>query len=86
MDHRLVIDRQQLLAHALGDRPEPGAGTTGEDDSLHSGTISILAVARCEDHPQRVLVNGNRTAPFVERRLLLRGVLKNLMGRLSLLT
>ena len=35
VDHRLVVDRHQLLRDALGDRPEPGAGTAGEDDAAH---------------------------------------------------
>ena len=34
VDHRLVVDRQQLLRHDLRDRIEPRAGAAGEDDSL----------------------------------------------------
>ena len=37
--HGLVVDGQQLLADALRDRIEAGAGASGEDDSFH-----ILAV------------------------------------------
>ena len=37
IDHRLVVDGQQLLADALGDRVEPGAGAAGEDDAFHIG-------------------------------------------------
>jgi hypothetical protein len=33
IDHRLVVDRQQLLADALGDRIQPGAGAAGQDDT-----------------------------------------------------
>jgi len=39
IDHRLVVHRQQLLADALGDRIEPGAGTAGEDDALALGHV-----------------------------------------------
>jgi hypothetical protein len=34
VDHRLVVDRQQLLADALRDRIQPGAGAAGEDDAF----------------------------------------------------
>ena len=35
VDHRLVVQRQQLLADGLGNRPEAGARPSREDDSLH---------------------------------------------------
>ena len=35
VDHRLVVDGQQLFADALGDRVETGAGAAGEDDAFH---------------------------------------------------
>lgn len=35
VDHRLVVDRQQLFADALGNRIKTGAGASGEDDSFH---------------------------------------------------
>ena len=35
VDHRLVVDRQQLLADAAGERVQPGARTTRQDDALH---------------------------------------------------
>jgi hypothetical protein len=34
VDHRLVVDRQQLLAHAARDRVQPRAGAAGQDDAL----------------------------------------------------
>ena len=34
IDHRLVIDRHELLAHGAGHRIEPGAGAAGEDDAF----------------------------------------------------
>ena len=34
VDHRLVVDRQQLLADRPGDRMQPGAGPAGKDDAL----------------------------------------------------
>jgi len=35
VDHRLVVDRQELLGDREGHRVEPGAGTAGEDNPLH---------------------------------------------------
>ena len=35
VDHRLVVDRHQLLADAQGDRMESGAGAAGQDDATH---------------------------------------------------
>ena len=32
--HRLVVDRQQLLAHRQRGRVQPGAGAPGEDDAF----------------------------------------------------
>ena len=37
VDHRLVVDRHDLLADALRDGVEPGARAAGEDDALHAG-------------------------------------------------
>ena len=34
VDHRLVVDRQELLAHRAGDGVEPRAGAAGQDDAL----------------------------------------------------
>ena len=34
VDHRLVVDRQQLLADRPRDRMEPGAGPAGENDAF----------------------------------------------------
>ncbi len=40
VDHRLVVDRHQLLAGHQGQRVEPGAGPAGENDTLfHSGHV-----------------------------------------------
>ncbi|MDT4878844.1 hypothetical protein FQZ97_1144760 [compost metagenome] len=36
VDHRFVVDRQQLLGHAEGDRVQPRTGAAGEDDSFHA--------------------------------------------------
>ena len=36
IDHRLVVDGDELLAHRRGDRREPRPGTAREDDSLHA--------------------------------------------------
>ena len=34
IDHRLVVDGQQLFAHRLGDRMQPRSRTAGENDAL----------------------------------------------------
>ena len=38
VDHRLVVDRHELLADGQGQRMQPGAGPAGEDDPFHAGT------------------------------------------------
>ena len=44
VDHRLVVDREQLLADDLGQGIEPRAAATGEDDALHRvPSVSIAA-------------------------------------------
>ena len=40
-DHRLVIDREQLLGSDLVQRVKTGAGTTGKNDALHNNTPSL---------------------------------------------
>src|SRR5690606_25771615 len=39
VDHRLVIDRQQLLGDAAGDRIKPRAAAAGEDDAFHRKSL-----------------------------------------------
>jgi hypothetical protein len=34
VDHRLVIDRDELLAHRVGHREKAAAGAAGEDDAF----------------------------------------------------
>ena len=41
VDHRLVVDRQQLLGYRQGGRMQAGAGTTGEDDAFAGGHASF---------------------------------------------
>jgi hypothetical protein len=36
VDHRLVVDGDELLAHAQGHGPEPGSRASCEDDALHA--------------------------------------------------
>ena len=36
VDHRLVVDREQLLTNPFGHWPQPAAGPTSEDDPLHA--------------------------------------------------
>ena len=35
VDHRLVVDRHELLRHTEGDRTQPRPGAAGEDDAAH---------------------------------------------------
>ena len=37
VDHRLVVDRQQLLGYRQGGRMEPGTGAAGEDEAFAGG-------------------------------------------------
>ncbi len=43
VDHRLVIDRHQLLADGLGDGIQPGAASTGEYDAFHALKFRLQA-------------------------------------------
>ena len=43
VDHRLVVERQQLLRQRMGDRIEPGARAAGEDDALARRLASLPA-------------------------------------------
>ena len=47
LDHveedRFVGDRHELLGARVGDRPEPGAGTAGEDQAFHRTVILDIA-------------------------------------------
>ena len=38
IDHRFVINGQELLGHSFGDGIKPGAAAAGEDDSFHNKT------------------------------------------------
>ena len=46
VDHRLVVDRHQLLADRLGDRIEPRAAATGQDDPSHGRSVGGWSEAR----------------------------------------
>ena len=39
VDHRLVVDRQQLLGNRQGGRVQPGAGAAGEDEAFAGGHV-----------------------------------------------
>ena len=42
VDHRLVVDRHELLADAAGDRVQPRARAAGQDDPSHGGlTLAV---------------------------------------------
>ncbi len=46
VDHRLVVDGQQLLAHAHGDRPEPAAGAPARMIPFMRGTYPFRRGSR----------------------------------------
>lgn len=62
VDHGLVVDRDQLLADAQSDWMEPGAGTTGKNNSSHATYLG--ACLGVQPNPvtyrtmQRLLVTG----------------------------
>ena len=39
VDHRLVVDGEELLGDGLGDGVEAGSGASGEDDSFHRDSL-----------------------------------------------
>ena len=48
VDHRLVVDRQQLLGYRQGGGMQPGAGAAGEDEAFaggHDGYFRIVLLA-----------------------------------------
>ncbi|MNI29947.1 hypothetical protein D3C73_837760 [compost metagenome] len=45
VDHRLVVDRQQLFGHAQRDRVQTRARTTGQHNSLHHAINSLVLMA-----------------------------------------
>ena len=63
VDHRLVVDRQQLLGHRAGDRVQPGSGAAGEDDALHRAAASCLV--SCLMKSVRLCRHGGSTMPAV---------------------
>src|SRR3989441_912068 len=44
VDHRLVVDRDELFAHREGQRKEAGAGASGKDDPLYGIRHGFLRV------------------------------------------
>ncbi len=85
VDHRLVVDRHQLLADRVGDRVESAAGATGQDDALHADSMTHHRTRRatpCTQDPQvtyriRKIVHRRCRGP----RLVLRcGVLADQVG------
>src|SRR5699024_3780424 len=96
VDHRLVIDRHELLRHAEGDGPQPRAGATGQNDSAHAClALPVLAVAIGEVEslgplPAQLLLPAPRLLPISQARVNLRqrrggGVLigKNRIGAVN---
>ena len=63
INHRLVIDGQQLFAHALGDRIQPGAGAPGENDSFHSMFI-LLIISRTRRSNRHSPATGCSVSPW----------------------
>ena len=56
VDHRLVVDRQQLLADDPGQRVEPRARAAGQDDPLHRGRRPAVH----DEPPARAAPAGSR--------------------------
>ena len=44
VDHRLVVDRQQLLGYRQGGGMEPGAGAAGEDEAFAGGHVGYFRI------------------------------------------
>ncbi len=51
IDHRLVVDRHQLLAHRRGQRSQARTAATGQDDPAASRR-------RCRSHPAHIIKRG----------------------------
>ena len=71
VDHRLVVDRQQLLGDRQGGGMQPGAGAAGEDDAFAgSHDVCVFSfsgrflLARRDDDPVQVQID-NREAEIV---------------------
>ena len=45
VDHRFVVDRQQLFGHAQGDRVQTCARTPGQHNSFHHAINSLVLMA-----------------------------------------
>src|SRR6266404_6874849 len=65
IDHRLIVDRQQLLAYRQGNWIEACAGTAGEYDSLHSCGSEVPMKSTA---PAPVCGSTARRCPPVPRR------------------
>ncbi len=62
VDHRLVVDRQQLLRDGPGDRVEPRTGASGENDAFHRA-LSISGVPGGDRTPPARRPPPNARAP-----------------------
>ena len=73
VDHRLVVDRQQLLADTTGDRVESSARSTSEKhtahvSSLHSDRVGAAILAPYAGHLPETVDESERS-PRVRRRV-----------------
>ena len=66
IDHRLVVDREQLLAGGDGGRIKPRAGAAGQDDALHDlvPPPSNLSNRRGHAVAQRLRLNAEPATKF----------------------
>ena len=55
VDHRLVVDGQQLLGHSLRHRVQPGAGTSGKDDAFHGIWLARFGFVSARLRPRSLL-------------------------------
>ena len=53
VDHRLVVDRHELLGHCDGEGIQPGPGTAGEDDAFQD--LSTIAAGRSRAEQGRTM-------------------------------
>ena len=64
-NHRLVVDRQQLLADDLGQRIEPGPGAAGEENRLFVHAGRVQPVSRWDHSCQKERAPVHSTFAFL---------------------
>ena len=62
IDHRLVVDRNQLLGDSESDRMQPGARAASQNDAFHLRIA--LTVSKPSSRPRRSRPDARRRRPF----------------------